>query len=64
MLDSRRKTDIFIGSTVDIVLKKDQGTGALTRGVVLKVLTKSSVHTRGIKVMLVGGSVGRVQKIL
>ena len=63
MLDSRRRTDIFIGSTVDIVLKKDQGTGVLTRGVVLKVLTRKPVHTRGIKVVLVGGSVGRVQKI-
>lgn len=64
MLDNRRKTDIFIGSTVDIVLKKDQGTGVLTRGVVLRVLTKKPVHTKGIKVMLVGGSVGRVQRIL
>lgn len=64
MLDNRRKADIFIGSTVDIVLKKDQGTGILTRGVVSKVLTKKPVHARGIKVMLVDGSVGRVQKIL
>lgn len=64
MLDNRRKADIFIGSTVDIVLKKDQRTGILTRGVVSKVLTKKPVHTRGIKVMLVDGSVGRVQRVL
>ena len=64
MLDNRRKADIFIGSTVDIVLKKDQGTGILTRGVVSMVLTEKPVHARGIKVMLVDGSVGRVQKIL
>lgn len=64
MLDNTRRADIFVGSTVDIVLKKDQKAGILTRGVVQKVLTKKPIHTRGIKVMLVGGSVGRVQKIL
>ncbi len=64
MLNNTRRADIFIGSTVDIVLKKDQKTGSLTRGVVLRVLTKKPIHTRGIKVMLVDGSVGRVQKIL
>ncbi len=64
MLDNTRRADIFVGSTVDIVLKKDQKVGILTRGVVQKVLTKKPIHTRGIKVMLVGGSVGRVQKIL
>lgn len=64
MLDNTRRADIFVGSTVGIVLKKDQKAGILTRGVVQKVLTKKPIHTRGIKVMLVGGSVGRVQKIL
>lgn len=64
MLDNRRRADIFIGSTVDIVLKKDQKSGVLTRGVVMKILTRKPVHTRGIKVILVDGSVGRVQRIL
>ena len=40
MLDNTRRADIFVGSTVDIVLKKDQKAGILTRGVVQKVLTK------------------------
>jgi len=64
MLDNTKKADIFIGSTVDIVLKEDQKTGRLTRGVVFRVLTKKPIHPRGVKVLLVDGSVGRVQKIL
>jgi len=35
----------------------------LTEGTVTRLLTNSSVHPRGIKVMLEGGVVGRVQKI-
>ena len=49
---------------VDIVLKKDQPTGKLTRGRVGRILTNSPYHWRGIKVMLDNGQVGRVQKII
>lgn len=49
---------------VDIVLKKDQPTGILTRGEVYKILSPGKIHTRGIKVMLNNGKVGRVQKII
>ena len=52
------------GMTVDIVLKKDQPTGRLTRGVVERLLTNKSYHPRGIKVMLEDGQVGRVQHIV
>lgn len=52
------------GMWVDIVLKKDQKTGTLTRGQVQRLLTNSPEHHRGIKVMLMDGQVGRVQKIL
>ena len=52
------------GDSVDIVLKKDQRTGKLTRGIVKDILTKSTIHTRGIKVRLKDGQVGRVQRIL
>jgi uncharacterized repeat protein (TIGR03833 family) len=45
------------------VLKKDQPTGKLTHGKVARILTSSSNHYRGIKVMLEDGQVGRVQKI-
>lgn len=58
------RANIHIGATVDIVLKADQPTGKLTRGVVARILTKSPEHHRGIKVMLTDGQVGRVQHIL
>ena len=56
--------DIKPGSEVDIVLKKDQGTGKLTRGIVKDILTRSASHPRGIKVRLTDGQVGRVKKVL
>lgn len=55
---------IRLGQVVDIVLKKDQPTGILTRGEVGRILTNSSTHPRGIKVMLSDGRVGRVQMIV
>jgi uncharacterized repeat protein (TIGR03833 family) len=57
------RSNIRIGATVMVVQKQDQRTGKLTRGKVLKILTNSSNHSRGIKVMLEGGIVGRVQSI-
>ena len=48
---------------VDIVLKADQKTGKLTRGIVADILTSSALHHRGIKVRLKDGQVGRVQNI-
>ena len=59
---SRR--NIHIGATVDIVQKRDQRTGKLTRGVVAKILTNSPSHPHGIKVRLQTGQVGRVQAII
>lgn len=58
------RSRIHPGQTVDIVLKKDQPTGRLTRGVVGRILTNSPNHWRGIKVMLTDGQVGRVQAII
>lgn len=49
---------------MEIVLKADQRTGALTEGVVARILTKSAFHPHGIKVMLEDGQVGRVKNIL
>lgn len=59
-----QRADIKIGSAVEIVLKKDQRTGALTSGRVKDILTKSSSHTHGIKVRLEDGQVGRVKNVL
>jgi len=63
-MDGRDCRNIRPGLTVDIVLKKDQGSGRLTRGVVRDILTKSANHPHGIKVRLIDGQVGRVKKIL
>ena len=63
-MDGRNRKDIRSGVEVDIVLKKDQRTGRLTRGVVKDILTKSARHPHGIKVRLIDGQVGRVKKII
>jgi uncharacterized repeat protein (TIGR03833 family) len=55
---------IEIGSKVRIVRKQDQRSGKLTEGSVEKILTKSSSHPHGIKVMLDDGTVGRVKEII
>ena len=44
--------------------KQDQRTGNLTDGIVMKILTNSSNHPHGIKVMLESGIVGRVKEII
>lgn len=62
-MNGMERRDLRPGLTVDIVLKKDQGTGRMTRGVVRDILTKSARHPHGIKVRLVDGQVGRVKKI-
>jgi len=46
------------------VEKQNQQTGKLTEGVVQRILTKSSDHPHGIKVMLENGVVGRVKEIV
>lgn len=63
-MENQYRKNIHPGQTVDIVLKKDQRTGRLTRGVVKDLLTKSPQHTHGIKVRLVDGQVGRVKAII
>ena len=63
-MNGQNRADIKIGANVKIVLKKDQPTGKLTDGVVARILTNSSFHPHGIKVMLQDGQVGRVQEIL
>ncbi|EKN62744.1 hypothetical protein BABA_25031 [Neobacillus bataviensis LMG 21833] len=62
-MNGQNRKDIVPGLTVEIVLKKDQRTGKLTRGIVKDILTNSSTHPHGIKVRLTDGQIGRVQKI-
>lgn len=56
--------EIRPGLRVRIVEKENQRTGALTEGVVDRILTNSPTHPHGIKVMLEDGKVGRVQAIV
>jgi len=63
-MDGTRRADIKPGIRVLVVLKKDQGTGKLTGGIVKDILTNSSVHPHGIKVRLDSGEVGRVKEII
>ena len=64
MLDGTTRKDIQIGTEVEVIQKQHQGSGELTEGVVKKLLTNSSSHPHGIKVMLEDGIVGRVKNIL
>ena len=59
-----RRADIRPGIEVEVVMKEDQRTGRLTRGVVRQILTNSPSHPHGIKVRLESGQVGRVQRII
>lgn len=62
-MDGTKRADINIGARVRVVQKQDQRSGKLTDGVVERILTKSSNHHHGIKVLLEGGIVGRVKEI-
>jgi uncharacterized repeat protein (TIGR03833 family) len=63
-MDSSERKNVRPGLTVDIVMKQDQRTERLTRGVVKDVLTKSPYHPHGIKVRLETGEVGRVKEVV
>ena len=58
------RSEIRPGLTVQIVEKQNQRGGAVTEGVVARILTNSPTHPHGIKVMLDDGRVGRVQAIV
>lgn len=62
-MNGQTRSDIRPGLAVDIVLKQDQATGKLTRGIVKDLLTNSPRHPHGIKVRLTDGQVGRVKQI-
>ena len=63
-MNGQNRSDIYAGLEVDIILKKDQRSGKKTRGIVKDLLTSSSYHSRGIKVRLEDGQVGRVADII
>ncbi len=63
-MNGNNRTDIYPGLEVDIILKKDQRTGKRTRGIVETLLTSAPYHSRGIKVRLEDGAIGRVIEII
>ena len=63
-MNGQNRSDIYPGLEVDIILKKDQRSGARTRGIVKNLLTSASFHSRGIKVRLEDGQIGRVVEII
>ena len=60
-MNGQNRVEITPGLAVVIILKQDQRSGKLTKGIVKDLLTKSPFHSRGIKVRLEDGQVGRVQ---
>ena len=62
-MTGKNRRDIRPGIEVDIVMKQDQRSGKMTRGIVKDILTRSADHPHGIKVRLTDGQVGRVKKV-
>ena len=62
-MNGQRREDIYKGLEVAVILKKDQRSGKKTYGIVKDILTSSPFHSRGIKVRLEDGQVGRVVEI-
>lgn len=63
-MNGQKREEVKIGSEVEVMLKADQRTKTLTRGIVAEILTNSSSHPHGIKVRLEDGQIGRVQNII
>ncbi|MCX3264109.1 MAG: YwbE family protein [Pedobacter agri] len=63
-MNGQNRKDIYPGLEVGIILKKDQRSGNITYGVVQNLLTSAAFHSRGIKVRLEDGQVGRVAEIV
>ncbi len=63
-MNAKHRKDIYPGLEVNIILKKDQGSGNFTNGIVKAILTSAAIHSRGIKVRLEDGQVGRVAEII
>lgn len=63
-MNGNNRADIYPGLEVAIILKKDQRAGKQTIGIVKDLLTSAPYHSRGIKVRLEDGQIGRVVEIL
>ena len=63
-MNGQNRADVYPGLEVEIILKKDQQSGKRTQGIVKDILTSAPYHSRGIKVRLEDGDVGRVAEII
>ncbi|MBL7719212.1 MAG: YwbE family protein [Flavipsychrobacter sp.] len=63
-MNGNNRADIYPGLEVEIILKKDQRSGKRTTGIVKDLLTSAPYHSRGIKVRLEDGQIGRVAEVL
>jgi uncharacterized repeat protein (TIGR03833 family) len=63
-LDGKIRGNMKRGSMVKIVQKDNQKTGKLTEGIVKEILTRSSSHPFGVKVLLENGTIGRVKEVI
>jgi uncharacterized repeat protein (TIGR03833 family) len=61
---NQTRAKLKVGMSVYIVEKQNQKSGILTKGIIKTILSPGAIHTRGIKVRLVSGQVGRVQCII
>lgn len=64
IMNGQHRKEIRPGAHVEIILKEDQRTGKRTAGIVKDILTSATHHSRGIKVRLDNGQIGRVQDVL
>lgn len=65
MKDFQIRDRVYPGLTVKVAVKRNgHYSPNLYEGIVDRVLTKTSEHYRGIKVVLRDGTVGRVQEII
>ena len=62
-MEYQYRKNIYPGLEVAVILKKDQRSGRRTYGIVKDLLTSAAFHSRGIKVRLDDGQVGRVIEI-
>jgi uncharacterized repeat protein (TIGR03833 family) len=63
-MNGRTRADLYPGLEVAIILKKDQRSGKKTIGIIKDFLTSAPYHSRGIKVRLEDGQIGRVVEII
>ena len=63
-MNGQTRSDIKPGLAVLIVLKQDQGTGKLTKGIIKEILTSPPTHPHGVRVCEQTGEVAWVKEVI